>query len=623
MQAQNLCDNPAGQGFTITPPGNKICVGQTITVKPNNTAEKGVNYSFDYSKSGVPTNLTVSRTSPAYTTPGSYTILQIGTAGAGATNTCAVIQVVNTPPINFQFRTCPNRLVTLDFTLDAEARKYDQVVIDWGDGSKDTKTPAALASSLSHTYANGSTRAVSVYGVYTGACTGQPTSQPVTPNTNATQDIPLVTKLDVQEGKLVLTYQASTGATIELLQKDPSGAYQPVSQTANGSGELSVAADTKQVQCFKLRSKDACGNGVESAEVCSLSPTAKAESQMNVVTWDPYAGTGVVRLYRIYSNGSPVGVTTSSTSFTDSPINCGQKYCYSIEATIGQTTVNSAPVCVTGINTTPPDPPRNTQVSVLDNGQPELFALPPATGGLPQYTVQILRSGSPSGPFAPVAELKNTLRYQDDKANTNEQSYCYQMVYLGTCGLQSKPTNPVCTVWLSSQAADVLNWTPDSPFALGPVGHYTLRIQDTVQTSNNIDKDVGLNTAYAPDVDLLTIQTVRFQVIAVSADGKESRSNYFILRQNPKINTPTAFTPGDANGINDTFEAKGLFWEKFEMTIFNRWGEAIYNTTDRKQGWDGNVNGQPAPAGNYVYRIEIEDLTGQRSVKTGSVLLIR
>ena len=62
------------------------------------------------------------------------------------------------------------------------------------------------------------------------------------------------------------------------------------------------------------------------------------------------------------------------------------------------------------------------------------------------------------------------------------------------------------------------------------------------------------------------------------------------------------------------------------MSIYNRWGEVIYETRNVLYGWDGSVGmeGLDAPEGVYTYRIVYKnpDLD-ERKVITGTVNLIR
>ncbi len=66
---------------------------------------------------------------------------------------------------------------------------------------------------------------------------------------------------------------------------------------------------------------------------------------------------------------------------------------------------------------------------------------------------------------------------------------------------------------------------------------------------------------------------------------------------------PNAFTP-DHNDINDFFRAYAEHVRYHKMRIFDRWGALIFETDDPATGWDGRVNGEIAPAGTYLYKVQ-------------------
>jgi len=41
----------------------------------------------------------------------------------------------------------------------------------------------------------------------------------------------------------------------------------------------------------------------------------------------------------------------------------------------------------------------------------------------------------------------------------------------------------------------------------------------------------------------------------------------------------------------------------WQIAIFNRWGQKVFETKDTAKGWDGTMNGMDQPEGNYVYLI--------------------
>lgn len=81
---------------------------------------------------------------------------------------------------------------------------------------------------------------------------------------------------------------------------------------------------------------------------------------------------------------------------------------------------------------------------------------------------------------------------------------------------------------------------------------------------------------------------------------------------------PNVFTP-NGDGINDTFRVRPPAGsvERFALDIYDRWGLHLFHSTRHDQGWNGKVNGEPAPEGVYYYRVTIggpqfeqEDLRG-------------
>ncbi len=64
---------------------------------------------------------------------------------------------------------------------------------------------------------------------------------------------------------------------------------------------------------------------------------------------------------------------------------------------------------------------------------------------------------------------------------------------------------------------------------------------------------------------------------------------------------PSAFSP-DGDGRNDRFRILTTFAvTRFQLAIYNRWGEQVYLSGDPAQGWDGWQKGKAAPAGAYAY----------------------
>ena len=69
------------------------------------------------------------------------------------------------------------------------------------------------------------------------------------------------------------------------------------------------------------------------------------------------------------------------------------------------------------------------------------------------------------------------------------------------------------------------------------------------------------------------------------------------------LNIPNVFTPNN-DGENDGFFVTGTSFELHSTTIFNRWGEVVFQT-NYNSPWDGRLSsGQKAPEGTYYFLID-------------------
>lgn len=67
------------------------------------------------------------------------------------------------------------------------------------------------------------------------------------------------------------------------------------------------------------------------------------------------------------------------------------------------------------------------------------------------------------------------------------------------------------------------------------------------------------------------------------------------------IYIPNAFTP-NGDGLNEVFKLESRCeMQQFELSIYNRWGEKVFQSQQLNHYWDGRIQGKPAPPGNYVY----------------------
>lgn len=84
---------------------------------------------------------------------------------------------------------------------------------------------------------------------------------------------------------------------------------------------------------------------------------------------------------------------------------------------------------------------------------------------------------------------------------------------------------------------------------------------------------------------------------------------------------PTVITP-NGDGKNDLFVVYNLekIYPKCQMTIFNRWGNVVFESTGYENPWDGTYKGEKLPMGTYYFKLELND--GENTIYNGPVSII-
>lgn len=90
----------------------------------------------------------------------------------------------------------------------------------------------------------------------------------------------------------------------------------------------------------------------------------------------------------------------------------------------------------------------------------------------------------------------------------------------------------------------------------------------------------------------------------------------------PLVDVPNAFTPL-SNDDNSVVYVRGFGIGRMTFTIWNRWGQKVFETNNRFQGWDGRVRGVVQPMDVYVYTLNVEFTDGTKTTKKGDLTLIR
>jgi gliding motility-associated-like protein len=117
--------------------------------------------------------------------------------------------------------------------------------------------------------------------------------------------------------------------------------------------------------------------------------------------------------------------------------------------------------------------------------------------------------------------------------------------------------------------------------------------------------------------------SITYRLTVTTAEGCQASGKIKIVIYH-LLKMPNAFTP-NGDGRDDVFRIPPVTIQKIQsFSVFNRWGQEIFRTTDNGAGWDGNYNGQPQPTGTYVWMIQYQDgLSKKYETARGTVELIR
>jgi gliding motility-associated-like protein len=86
---------------------------------------------------------------------------------------------------------------------------------------------------------------------------------------------------------------------------------------------------------------------------------------------------------------------------------------------------------------------------------------------------------------------------------------------------------------------------------------------------------------------------------------------------------PNVFNPSDKREANQTFKVFGSKIKRYNLEIYNRWGEKVFDSHTQENAWNGMYKGEYAQPGEYIYIAEVEMLDGQILKRKGTFAFIR
>ncbi|GAB3257984.1 hypothetical protein GCM10027347_21000 [Larkinella harenae] len=295
-----------------------------------------------------------------------------------------------------------------------------------------------------------------------------------------------------------------------------------------------------------------------------------------------------------------------------------------------------------------------------------------------QHRIYRSKTG-PNGPFNRIADVTvqgaNTYTFTDTGTDTYaadgvqiatmsiDSNYCYRVETVGqyaaplTTILLYNYSQGVCAMPIDTTrpcppqlAVDTLNCASLTPEAFCDQTTFANTLTWQNPATGNCDRNiVKYRIYYSPcagqdpvlldsvNAPLMTYKHENlasfagcYEVRAVSRNGQESAPSNRVCKDNcPYLNMPNVFTP-NGDGRNDIFQPTRCprFIETAELTVVNRWGVKVYQSSNPALQWDGkNTQGKDVPGGLYLYQISVKfigvDCSAPAQTYKGWVELLR
>jgi gliding motility-associated-like protein len=107
-----------------------------------------------------------------------------------------------------------------------------------------------------------------------------------------------------------------------------------------------------------------------------------------------------------------------------------------------------------------------------------------------------------------------------------------------------------------------------------------------------------------------------------SCSSSVSKAKLAVVLKDSYIFISNLFSP-NGDGVNDEFKVVITNIKSYHILIFNRWGQALFESNDINVNWDGHFKGEPVPYGAYYYKINAVGNNNKPIIQSGSITLVR
>lgn len=229
--------------------------------------------------------------------------------------------------------------------------------------------------------------------------------------------------------------------------------------------------------------------------------------------------------------------------------------------------------------------------------------------------------------YALIGDANDSV-FVDSNVSVSEYSYCYRIAIQGQC-FNSNFSNDGCTILLEGEAIPFVNKTFWNNYQTwqGGVRKYDLYRRDPSKGDSVIISLFDSKTKNNYEDDSLNYDEglYWYKVIAQEAVGGQnatSESNEIRLVQKPIVYPPNGFSPND-DDINDKWHPVPIFVKDYKLTIYNRWGQFLWQTESKKELWDGFFKTLEPMEGVVVWQLDYTGWDNSKHYRVGNLTIIK
>ncbi len=221
--------------------------------------------------------------------------------------------------------------------------------------------------------------------------------------------------------------------------------------------------------------------------------------------------------------------------------------------------------------------------------------------------------------------------YIDDVLFDTVPNPLYTMKNPGYFRIKLDLINSVCTTTAKGDTAIIVWPKPEASFAVDPNTISIMGPPFYFKDRSSADAiswiwDFGDNTISEdknPDHIYDAPGTYNTGLIVTNKYGcRDTAYNKVVIIPEFAFYIPNTFTP-NGDGNNDVFSGKGIGIVKYQMDVFDRWGNHFFRTENLDKGWDGKIAGEMALNDVYVYMVTLWDFRNKKHEYTGHFNLVK